>query len=251
MLPAAPASWFDRFSATCYRPHAMRATSPVRLIASALVVVLCLAGCGADVELDVTQSDNRKRITGTVELPNGELAANSTSLWHRIAAAIVARAHALTGNASPAAGVRVELVRLSPEDAAAGQPGEFVDAEDTSAEGEYTVILPRGTNGDTCRFLVQVGNADDGTLTRALIYNSTGPIRIDFRSEAAVRLILAEVPPADFCNFESGEIAEIVAAVDAAPGDINANDIESANAAATTAAAADAGVQSAIAAALQ
>lgn len=251
MSLALPAWWFDRFSTTCYRPRAMRATSPVRLVASALVAMLCLAGCGADVELDVTQSDTRKRITGRVELPNGELAAAS-SLWHRIAEAIVARAHALSGNDAPVgAGVRVELVRLSREDAAEGDPGEFIDAEDTDGDGFYTVILPRGTDSNTCRYLVQVGDADDGTLTRALIYNDTGPIRIDFRSEAAVRVILAEVPPADFCDFESAEIAAIVAAVDATPGDIDANDIESANAAATTAAAANAGVQSAIATALE
>jgi hypothetical protein len=84
-----------------------------------------------------------------------------------------------------------------------------------------------------------------------LIYNNTGPIRIDFRSEAAVRLILDEVPPADFCAFDSAEIAAIVAAVDAAPGNINAADVESANDAATAAAAADPGVQSAIESALQ
>lgn len=224
--------------------------SRIRRGAGAAAIILYLAGCGGDVSLDVTQSDNRKRIAGTVELPNGELA-RADSLWRRISGAIVARAQALTGNASRVgAGVRVELVRLSPEAAAAGEPGELIDAEDTLADGSYTVILPRDTDGNTCRFLVQVGNADDGTLTRALINNNTGPIRIDFRSEAAVRLILDEVPPADLCAFDSAEIAAIVAAVDAAPGAINANDVESANAAATAAAGADAGVQAAIDAAL-
>lgn len=249
MSPASPASWFDRPMPTCYRPLAMTATSLIRKGASVAAVVLCLAGCGADVELDVTQSDNRKRITGTVELPNGELAASSRPLWQRIAGIVIGRVQALTGNASRVgAGVRVELVRLSAQNT---DPGEFVDAEDTLDDGSYTVILPRDTDGNTCRFVVQVGNADDGTLTRALIYNNTGPIRIDFRSEAAVRLILDEVPPADLCDFDSGEIQAIVAAVEAAPGTINANDVESANAAATTAASQDAGVQSAIANALE
>jgi hypothetical protein len=211
--------------------------------------MLCAAGCGGDVSLDVTHSDTRKRIAGTVELPNGELAAHSSSLWQQFAAAVVGRARALTGATSPVgAGVRVELVQLSAEDAAAGRSGVFVDAEDTAEDGSYTVILPRDTDGNTCRFLVQVGDANDGTLTRALIYNDTGPIRIDFRSEAAVRLILAKVPPADFCSFDSGDI---LAAVDAAPGNIVANDVESANAAATIAARADPGVQAAIDAALQ
>jgi hypothetical protein len=229
----------------------MRAT-PACLITSVLVAMLCLSGCGGDVELDVTQSDNRKRITGTVELPNGELAAHSADLWQRLAGALVGRVQALTGNAFPVgAGVRVELVRLSSEAAAADGPGEFIDAATTLEDGSYTVILPRNTDGNICRFLVQVGDADDGTLTRALIYNNTGPIRIDFRSEAAVRLILEGVPPSDFCTFDSADIAAIVAAVDAAPGDIDADDVASANAAATTAAAADAGVQAAIAAALQ
>ena len=108
-----------------------------------------------------------------------------------------------------------------------------------------------GSQGHHGRDVVRVGDPDDGTLTRAMIYNNTGPIRIDFRSEAAVRLMLDEVPPADLCGFDSAEIAAIVAAVEAAPGEINAGDVESANDAATAAAAADAGVQSAIAAALQ
>src|SRR5262245_12537483 len=122
MSPASPTTWFDRFSATCYRPHAMWATSPVRVVAGTLLM-LCLAGCGGDVELDVTHSDNRKRIAGTVELPNGDLAARRGSLWQGIAATIVGRVYALTGNASPVgAGIRVELVRLSREDAAANLP---------------------------------------------------------------------------------------------------------------------------------
>jgi hypothetical protein len=214
--------------------------------------MLSLAACGGDVELDVTHSDTRKRIRGTVELPNGELAAHRGSLWQQIAEALVGRVHALTGNASPVgAGVRVELVQMSREDAAAGRPGVLLDAEDTVEDGSYTVLLPVDTDANTCRFLVQVGNADDGTLTRALIYNNTGPIRIDFRSEATVRLILDRVPPADFCDFDTADIGAIVGAVDAAPGNIAAADVESANGAATAAAGADAGVQNAIDAALQ
>jgi hypothetical protein len=100
----------------------MRAT-PLHTISSfILVVLLFLVGCGGDVELDVTQSDKRKRVTGTVELPNGELAAGSGDLWQRFAAAIIGRAQALTGNAFPVgAGIRVELVQLSREAAAAGR----------------------------------------------------------------------------------------------------------------------------------
>lgn len=221
------------------------------MAACAFAAVLSLTGCGGNVELDVTHSDNRKRINGTVELPNGELAAAS-SWWQRVAAVIVAQAHALTGNADPVgAGIRVEVVRLSREAAAAGQPGTFVDAEDTAADGSYTVILPQGTDANTCRFLVQVGAAADGTLTRAFVYSSDEPIRIDFRSEAAVRLVLAEVPPADLCSFDNAEIAAIVTAVDTAPGNVNADNVADANAAATTAAGGNGGVQNAIAAALQ
>lgn len=221
------------------------------MAACTLAALLSFAGCGGDVELDVTHSDTRKQVKGTVELPNGELAAAS-SWWQRVATAMVARVHALTGNADlVGAGIRVELVRLSREAAAAGQPGTFVDAEDTAADGSYTVLLPQGTDANTCRFLVQVGAAADGTLTRAFVYTSEVPIRIDFRSEAAVRLILDEVPPADLCSIDSAEIATIVAAVDGTPGDVSADSVEDANAAATTAAASNPGVQNAIAVAIQ
>lgn len=248
---AVPASWFDRLSTTCYRPHAMRATSSIHLVAGALTAMVCLGACGADVELDVTRSDNRKAIRGVVELPNGQLAKEPGSPWQQFAAILAAPARALTGNAEPAAGVRVELVRLAAADAAAGQPGELLDAETTLNDGTFTILLPRDTDANTCRFLIQVGDADEGTLTRALVHNNTGPIRVDFRSEAAVRLILEEVPPADFCSFDTAEIAAIVAAVDAAPGLVNENDVESANDLATIAAAGDTAVQNAIAAAMR
>jgi hypothetical protein len=208
-----------------------------------------LVGCGADVELDVIRSTQPQRVQGTVELPNGTVA-SAGSGWQRLVAFVIARADALTGAVSRVgAGVRVELVRLSREAAAAGEPGDFVDAATTADDGSYVIPLPQGTDANTCRFLVQVGDADEDTLTRAFVHTGN-PTRIDFRSEATVRLVLAEVPPANLCAFDNADIAAIAAAVGAVPGEVTAGTIADANESATGIAGGNAGVQNAIAAAV-
>lgn len=216
-----------------------------------LSILLLIAGCGADAELDVVKPEpNLPKVSGIVSLPGGELA-RAARWWQRLAAAVTSRAHALSGNASPVgAGVAVQLVQLENADAVGPYAPQVIAEGTTNSNGAYQIKLPEGLDAKTCGLVVQVGSEEEGTLTRAFVYSTSHPIDIDFRSEAAVRLVLAEVPPADLCEFDTGEIRAIYDSVDAVPGEVSGGTAEELNAAATAAAANDPTVQGTIAAAV-
>lgn len=222
--------------------------------ASAMASVLSLWGCGGSAGLSFSQpttcgGGSGPQITGVVEMPNGRVA-RARSAWERVAAAVWSEAAAITGVVSPvAAGVRVDLVELRQEDLSGGsQPGSLGFAA-TGADGAFCIGLLANTDQNVCRYMVQVGSAADHTLTRAFVFSTTDKINIDFLSEATVRVILAQIPPANLCDFTPDEIHSIYDAVVAAPGTATGADAAEINAVATTIAAEDPGVTAAIAAA--
>jgi hypothetical protein len=181
-------------------------------------------------------------------MPNGKVA-RAGGAWQRIAAALWSEAAAITGAVSPVVGTSVDLVELRQEDLDNGtQPGS-VGSATTGSDGAFCIGLAANTDQNVCRYMLQVGSADDHTLTRAFVFSTTDKINIDFRSEATVRLILAQIPPATLCDFTPDEIRSIYDAVVAAPGTATGANASEINAVAETIAAADPGVQAAIAAA--
>jgi hypothetical protein len=222
-----------------------------------IIIILPLLGCGADGGVKATVPANNggninrgPDLRGTVEMPNGQLA-RSDSLLRRIAAAALPEAAALTADVSPVGDdVIVELVELRQEDLDLGADPPVLDRTTTNAAGEYLISLPGGTNENQCRFMLQVGSRETGTLTRAFVFSIRESLVIDFRSEAVVRLILSEIPPADLCDFDADDIDNIYQAVVDAPGDIFAVTVAGVNAIAFGLARDDPGVQAAIEAAL-
>jgi hypothetical protein len=173
-------------------------------------------------------------------------------MLERFAAELVARVQALIAdNVFPAPDVDVDLVLIGPDDISAGVivGGTVTHTSVTNEFGQYQVQLNFDTTADTCRYLVQVGSASDGTLTRAFVFSTTEPVNIDFQSEATVRLILEEIAAgeADLCEFDADDIASIHGAVVDSDQVVSGNTIAELNAAATSAAANDPNVQAAIA----
>lgn len=186
-----------------------------RGLAAAGLVGLC--GCGSDANLAFNNNPQCEgsgpQIRGVVRLPHGRLARHDGVL-QRVAALLVAPVEALTGNvARVGRGVRVELVELRPEDlASVAEPGVVAQGT-TNGKGEFCVALARDTTVDVCRYLLRVGDRDDGTRTRAFVYSSDAAIDVDYASEATVAVILDDLPPAEFCDVSPDEIADILQAV--------------------------------------
>ncbi len=229
----------------------MRQGSWVRRLWAASAVASVLWGCGGSADLTVNTrctGGSGPQIRGLVQMPDGRVA-QAGDLWERVASALWSEAAAITGEVSPVnRGVTVELVELRPGDVPGGSGG-VVEVGTTNSDGEFCVGLPEGTDQNVCRFVVQVGSSDDRTLTRAFVFSTIDPINIDFRSEATVQVILAQIPPAGLCDFTPDEIRNIYNAVLAAPGDATGENADEINAVAASIAAADAGVKAAIAAA--
>lgn len=234
-----------------------RSNWTVVLATGVLVVVLALASCGGESGVTAEVPDNSggnpnrgPDLRGTVELPNGELVM-STSPANRLASLVAGRAEALTADVQPVgAGVVVQLVELRPDDLALGVEPPVLTSVRTNEVGDYLISLPGGTNENVCRFMLQVGSRETGTLTRAFVFTIREPIVIDYRSEAVVRLVLSEIPPAGLCDFDARDLAGIYDAVVEAPGDIFSVTVAGTNAVAFGLAQADPGVQAAIDAAL-
>lgn len=226
---------------------------------SALALLLVVAGCGGDAGVEVRSGGGGQgggpRVAGQVKMPNGEVA-GSFSLLRRFAAAFVERVEALVAvNVEPVGrNVVVELVRLRSEDVVAGRigGGELIFTSSTEDTGQYQVELQKDTDANTCRYMVQVGSGEDDTLTRAFVFSTSEPVDINFQSEAAVRLILQALADnnADLCEISAAEISNIYAAVVAAPATVNGTTVAALNADARNVAAADPGVQAALASAL-
>jgi hypothetical protein len=219
--------------------------------------VLLASGCGSDASLNVSSGGTKScaggdgpQVTGTVSMPNGRLAL-APSLLDRVARLFVAPAQALSGSLEHVGGgVVVQLVELRQEDLDAGADPDVLESGKTNGKGAYCMGLRADTDRSVCRYVLQVGSRDDGTLTRAFVFGDEDTIDIDYRSEAAVQAVLAHIPPAMLCDFDQNELRSIYEAVLAAPGTIDAENASDANAVAATVAINDDGVQQAIAAAL-
>jgi hypothetical protein len=225
------------------------------LAISALAAAAAFCGCGGDAGLTISKpagqctSGTGPQIEGVVQMPHGQVAQRATTL-ERVARAIWSQAAALTGTVSRVgAQVEVTLVELRPEDVINGTDPGPIDVARTGDNGEFCIRLPGGTDQNVCRYVVQVGDREDGTLTRAFVFSADQSTDIDFRSEATVRLILEQIPPASLCDFSPQEIRNIYNAVSAAPGDAVGENADEINAVATSIAAADPVVDAAIAAA--
>lgn len=225
-----------------------------------VAILMLIVGCGGDASVSVSTGGGNgggqgPRVGGRVFLPNGQLAL-STSPVQRFASALVERADALVAtNVQPAGiNVLVQLFRVEESSSVGGgiQVSEELFQNSTNEEGQYDVFLPAGGSADTCRFMVQVGNAVDGTMTRAFVYSTSAPIDVSFQSEAAVRLILERVVGggASLCDFDAGDIANIYRAVLDTPTVVTGNTVAALNLNATNAARQSPQVQAAINAAL-
>jgi hypothetical protein len=221
-----------------------------------LAAVLALSACGSDSNLNLDGNTascgggGGTRIRGVVTMPNGRVASAPT-VWERLARLAGGTADALSGDARPVgASVVVELVQLRPEDLASGNAPARLEYARTNGKGEYCVALRPDTDQNTCRYLVQAGSTEDHTRTRAFVFATDRAIDIDYRSEAAVEVVLSQIPTAGLCDFDPDELGAIYQAVLDAPGVVVAGNAAEANAAAATFASADAGVRNALVAAV-
>ena len=155
-----------------------------------------LAGCGGEssVSVGVPTENNGPVVNGQVLMPSGRLAAAPSTL-ERLASAVVARVEALVANNvfPVGGGVEVRLLRIGPNNIKNGtiSGGQIVNRATTENNGTFALRLPTGTDANTCRFVLEVGNTRDHTLTRAFI--DADSVNINFESEATVRLLLNEI----------------------------------------------------------
>lgn len=219
-------------------------------VTSGLAAVFALSGCGGNDEPTITQVCGGGRgveIRGVVAMPRGRVARTGNA-WQRLAGAVWSEAVAITGPVQPVGrGVDVRLVELRQEDPD-GDPGAIAVVR-TDENGAYCIGLPQGTDQNVCRYVLQVGSRDDDTLTRAFVFSIDDPLDIDFRSEAVVRLVLAQIPSTTLCEFSPSELQTIYDAVDAAPGTASGDNVAEINAVAVSIASLDPGVDAAISAA--
>ena len=203
-----------------------------------LVYTLLTAGCGGSSNVGFntapTPAPPGPQISGTVRAPGGKLARRETSTLQYLAGLIYNEALALTGNATPVGrGVTVTLSwhQIS------GVVDDNVAQAVTDDAGQYRLVLPPNTTGDTVRFVVSAGTG--ANITRAFV-TSQQPVDIDFVSETVVALILPT--GTQLANFSSTEIRDIQTAVRRLPGVIVGATAGELNAQAYAIAAADPGI---------
>ncbi|MFI5365470.1 MAG: hypothetical protein ACHQ4J_07590, partial [Candidatus Binatia bacterium] len=225
----------------------------VRLI-PLLMYVATTVGCGGNSSSSVTQlpPPSGLPVSGTVRLPNGQLAQAERPVLERLAEWVVDTAYALTaGNVSPARNVEVFLSFMRCDgltqplcgDAGSGLP----QCVFTIDQGLYHLTLPSNTteDGPGGRFVVFVGNGASQTLTHAFVFSTTDPVDIDFASEAAYTLILSR-SGGNICQSSTTDIRNIVNAVRNASGTATGSNVFTVNQNALTIANGDPGVQSAL-----
>jgi hypothetical protein len=218
------------------------------------VLFWSLAGCGGEssVTVGVPTENNGPVVNGQVRMPSGSLSAAPSAL-ERLAGYVVARVEALVANNvfPVGAGVEVRLIRIGPANVRNGtiRGGEVVNRTTTETDGSFALRLPTGTNYGTCRFLLEVGNTRNHTLTRAFVDAAT--VDITFESEAALRLLLGEIAAGRtaLCDLSAAEIRSVRQAVQDSPNQAFGLTVAALNASAATAAGSDPAVRAAISAA--
>jgi len=188
-----------------------------------LLFVILIAGCGggsSNVAVSIPPVLTEHTVSGTVLMPNGQLAQLDSSFVQRFAELAVRKVEALTGtNVGPVGSnvpVTLGLYGSDGNQVACPQCGPPAYTND---EGQYQLTLPSGTDENTCRYFVSVGDLNTETLTRAFVFSTTEAINIDFASEAVVRMIVAQaMAGTDLCSFSPGTIEATVQAIDSMPG---------------------------------
>jgi hypothetical protein len=220
-----------------------------------LLLVALVAGCGGNADVSVkfppTQPPGPgSAVSGQVRLPRGQVASAQPSLLRRFAALALPQAEAISGNVIPVGSmVHVQLVRVAPEDIVDGVivSSHLLAQADTDGNGNYALSVPDGLSEDDCaggRLMVQVGQAQDGTLTRAFVFSLTVPVDIYYNSEAVVRLILGKVAAGTpLCNYSANDVLNLLIAVEDAPGVAAGATVAAINGSALALAASDVGVQ--------
>jgi hypothetical protein len=229
----------------------MRLAPPLRAWLGTAALLGLLAGCGGEssVSVGVPTENNGPIISGQVSMPNGRVAAAPSAL-ERVAAGLVARVEALVApNVAPVpAGIVIRLRRIDASNIRNGAivGGEVVNEATTGSNGTFSLRMPTGTDPGTCRFLLEVGNAGDRTLTRAFV--DADGVDIDFESEATVRLLLQEIN-ADhvrLCDLDAGEIFRLRSTIQESQNQAFGETAAAINSSATAAAAADPSVQASL-----
>lgn len=229
-----------------------RPAPPHRAWICAAILLWLMAGCGGEssVSVGVPTENNGPVVNGQVRMPSGRLAAAPSTL-ERLAGWVVTRVEALVANNvfPVGAGVEVRLLRIGPSNVRNGtiRGGETVNTTTTGSDGSFALRMPTGTNYGTCRYVVEVGNTRDRTLTRAFV--DSGTVDITFESEAALRLLLDEVSArrVALCDLDADEIRSVRRAVQDSPNQAFGLTAAALNASAETAAGNDPNVRAAIA----
>lgn len=161
---------------------------------AAVGFTVVFAACGTESNLDVRHPPPPQtpqvqvRVGGQVRMPDGRVAQREA--WFAAGWTVLAkRAEALfAANVRPVgAGVRVALGILSP---GGSLDGPLVTTS-TDANGRYELVLPDSRDpASVCRYVVYVGDAASGSLTRAFLTAADDQQDIDFQTEALVRLVL-------------------------------------------------------------
>jgi hypothetical protein len=202
-------------------------------IASVLLMCWMLGGCGTESNLDVrhppppTAPRLEVRIGGQVRMPDGRVAYQPKWLgW--ISEALIQRAEALlAANVQPVGpGVRVSLGVLRADGSIEGPLATAA----TDQNGRYQLALPDGRDpASVCRYVVYVGEASNGTLTRALVTAADDAQDIDFQTEALVRLLLDRAAAGfDLCAANVTELRALTSRIRALPDvvvGVNAADV--------------------------
>ncbi|MBI1817919.1 MAG: hypothetical protein HYR72_23320 [Deltaproteobacteria bacterium] len=195
-----------------------------------LMLVAVVAGCGGNADVSVTFPPPTAPPVGSaafgqVRLPHGQVASAQPSLLRRFAALALPQAEAISGNVVPVgSGVVVQLVSVAPQDIVGGVIVSSTVLKETLTDGSgnYALVVPDGLSEEDCaggRLMVQIGNAQDGTLTRAFVFSLTIPVDIYYNSEAVVRLILGKVAAGTpLCNYSANDVQDLLVAVEEAPG---------------------------------
>lgn len=179
------------------------------------------AGCGTESDLGVRHSPPPPTVGvevsfgGLVQMPDGRVA--RTSSWLREVALLTSAADALVAaNVRPVgAGVTVALAVLGPD----GNLGPTLATASTTGSGRYQLTIPGGRDpASVCRYVVFVGDASSGTLTRRIVTGTDFTQDIDFQSEALVRLLVDRVQQgADLCAASVTELEQMLARIRALP----------------------------------
>jgi hypothetical protein len=208
-----------------------------------LLLTFVAAGCGGDAETVVTippgGGDPGAEVRGTVLMPLSEhddLEQTGASLVSALSSFLVSSVNALTGNVSPVGRNVLVTLDLRRDDGSRQQIGQAVTDD---AGGFVGLRLPKGLSVAPAdgRFMVSVGSASAGNLTRGLVctVGSGSTTNVDFRSEAVVRLIESTIVEygdrgCKLSSFSPGEICALLDQVHTLEGFVPGSDAATLNA---------------------